>query len=161
MKDVAERKDRAWLVGFIRDPSGVIASGDAYAKKILAAANGVPMPPIVGMTKDRAEALLDLIEAESAKEKSQFAGSALPERPLTDEDLERGRRIFLGTLQARARLVNNAMKIAAAEAIAGFAEPGALVPSLLHPDVHHAVAEAVQEAALSSGAAAEPTPKTP
>ncbi|MHC4849554.1 MAG: c-type cytochrome [Planctomycetota bacterium] len=97
LKDVTKRKDRAWLVRFINDPAGVIASGDAYAKQILAEAKGVPMPPVVGMTKDRAEALLDLIEAESAKEKSQFAGSALPERPLTEQDVEFGRRIFLGT----------------------------------------------------------------
>jgi mono/diheme cytochrome c family protein len=97
LKDVAKRKDRAWLVRFINDPAGVIASGDPYAKEILAAAGGVPMPPVAGMTRDRAEALLDLIEAESAKEKSQFAGSALPERPLSPEDAARGRAIFVGT----------------------------------------------------------------
>ena len=97
LKDVTKRKDKAWLVRFINDPAGVIASGDAYAKQLLAEAKGVVMPPVVGMTKDRAETLLDLIEAESAKEKSQFAGSALPERPLTAQDVEFGRRIFLGT----------------------------------------------------------------
>jgi len=97
LKDVSKRKDRAWLVRFINDPAGVIASGDPYAKEILAAANNVQMPPVIGMTKDRAATLLDLIEAESAKEKSQFAGSALPERPLTAADLALGREIFLGT----------------------------------------------------------------
>lgn len=97
LKDVSKRKDRAWLVRFITDPAGVIASGDPYAKEILDAANGVPMPPVAGMTKDRAASLLDLIEAESAKEKSQFAGSQIPERALTDEDIVRGRAIFMGT----------------------------------------------------------------
>ena len=74
----------------------MIASGDPYAKEILAASNNVPMPPIAGMTSDRARTLLDLIEAESAKEKSQFAGTALPERPLTAADAALGRAIFLG-----------------------------------------------------------------
>jgi mono/diheme cytochrome c family protein len=97
LKDVEKRKDRAWLVRFINDPSGVIASGDPYAKELLAAANNVPMPPVAGMTPDRANALLDLILAESDKEKSQFAGSTLPERPLTDADIEDGRALFLGT----------------------------------------------------------------
>ena len=97
LKDVGKRKDRAWLVRFINDPQGVIASGDPYAKEILAAAGNVSMPPVAGMTKDRAATLLDLIEAESAKEKSQFAGSALPERPLTDADIVLGREIFVGT----------------------------------------------------------------
>ena len=55
--------------------------------------------------------------------------------------------IFLGALDARTRRITDAMKVAAAETIAQFAEPGELVPSLLHADVHHAVAEAVQEAA--------------
>jgi len=97
LKDVTKRKDRAWLTRFIMDPPGMIASGDPYAKEILAAAAGVTMPPVAGMTKDRAESLLDLIEAESSKEKSQFAGSTVPERPLTEEDLENGRALFLGT----------------------------------------------------------------
>ncbi len=55
--------------------------------------------------------------------------------------------IFRGALDARTHRITDAMKIAAAKTIAQFAEPGELVPSLLHPDVHFAVAEAVQEAA--------------
>ncbi|MEE9282216.1 MAG: malic enzyme-like NAD(P)-binding protein [Myxococcota bacterium] len=65
--------------------------------------------------------------------------------------------IFRGALQARARRINDAMKVAAAEAIAEFAEPGELVPSLLSVDVHHAVSDAVEQAARESGAtSAEP-----
>lgn len=97
LKDVSKRRDRAWLVGFILDPAGVIASGDPYAAKLLAAAGGVPMPAVAGMTKDRANALLDLIESESAKEKSAFAGLQLPDRPLTADDVALGRSIFMGT----------------------------------------------------------------
>lgn len=58
--------------------------------------------------------------------------------------------IFRGALDARTRDITDAMKIAAARTIAEFAEPRALVPSLLHPDVHHAVAEAVRDAALQA-----------
>ena len=39
------------------------------------------------------------------------------------------------------------MKLAAARAIASYAAPGELVPSLLDADVHQAVAEAVADAA--------------
>ena len=60
--------------------------------------------------------------------------------------------IFRGALAARARRINNAMKLAAAETIAQYAEPGELVPNLLHPDVHHAVAETVEQTARVSGA---------
>jgi len=60
--------------------------------------------------------------------------------------------LFRGALEARARRINDEMKIAAAKVIAQFAEPAELVPSILHPDVHHAVAEAVEAAARASGA---------
>ncbi len=60
--------------------------------------------------------------------------------------------LFRGALEARARRIDDAMKIAAAEAIAAFAEEGELVPAVLNPDVHQAVAEAVEDAARKSGA---------
>jgi malate dehydrogenase (oxaloacetate-decarboxylating) len=59
--------------------------------------------------------------------------------------------LFKGALAARARRIDDAMKIAAAEAIAQFAEEGELVPSVLNADVHEAVAEAVADAARASG----------
>ena len=59
--------------------------------------------------------------------------------------------LFRGALDARATQVNNLMKIAAAEAIAGFASDGDLVPNILDREVHAAVARAVREAALKSG----------
>lgn len=67
--------------------------------------------------------------------------------------------IFRGALAARARRIDDAMKIAAAETIAQYAEAGELVPGLLDPDVHLAVAEAVEEAARASGAAPRETPR--
>ena len=74
LKNVEERQNRDWLVAFIMDPKGVLASGDPYALKLKDEAGGVIMPPIVGMSRERAEAILDLIAAESQEESSQFAG---------------------------------------------------------------------------------------
>ncbi|WP_305045709.1 NAD-dependent malic enzyme [Geoalkalibacter sp.] len=59
--------------------------------------------------------------------------------------------IFRGALNVRATRINNKMKIAAARAIAACAEERELVPSILHPEVHKKVAEAVERAALESG----------
>jgi malate dehydrogenase (oxaloacetate-decarboxylating) len=59
--------------------------------------------------------------------------------------------LFRGALDARATHINNLMKIAAADAIAGFASEGDLVPNILDREVHVAVARAVREAALKSG----------
>lgn len=59
--------------------------------------------------------------------------------------------LFKGALRARARRVNDAMKIAAAKTIAEHAAQGDLVPNILDKAVHEAVASAVKEAAFETG----------
>ncbi|HSD50648.1 MAG TPA: malic enzyme-like NAD(P)-binding protein [Candidatus Methylomirabilis sp.] len=59
--------------------------------------------------------------------------------------------IFRGALDARARRITDAMKIAAAMAIAHRAPEGELVPEILDRSVHQAVAQAVAQAAVTSG----------
>jgi hypothetical protein len=74
----------------------MIESGDPYALHLLAAARGVVMPKPFGMTRERAESLLDFIDAESKLEKSQFAGPPVPDAPFPPGDAERGRELFTG-----------------------------------------------------------------
>lgn len=59
--------------------------------------------------------------------------------------------IFRGALQAGATGINVEMKLAAAKAIADLAPDDELVPDVLDQRVHDAVAQAVREAAESSG----------
>ncbi|MEK9136582.1 MAG: c-type cytochrome [Bacteroidota bacterium] len=98
LKNVTQRKDRAWLTTFIQDPKSVIDAGDAYAQELVRSSRGVLMPALPAMTKARAEALLALIDAESKLEKSQFAGVQISERPFTPKDVETGQGIFMGTV---------------------------------------------------------------
>ncbi|REJ96446.1 MAG: cytochrome c [Planctomycetota bacterium] len=95
LKDVTERKDREWLIRFMRDPKAVIDSGDEYAQKIWKDSREVYMPALPGVA-ERGEELLNLIEAESKLEQSQFKGLPVSDRPFTDEDRKKGRQIFLG-----------------------------------------------------------------
>lgn len=98
LKDVAQRKERSWLMQFIQNPKGMIDAGDPYAQELVKASRGVVMPTLQGMTRIRAEALLDLIQAESKLARSQFAGTQVSDRPFTPEDVEWGRGIFAGSL---------------------------------------------------------------
>lgn len=98
LKGALTRRTRDQLAKFIADPKAAIESGNPYWVKALGDSNGVYMPTPVGATPDRIQKLIDLIEAESAKEKSQFAGTAVSDRPLNAADLERGRALFDGTL---------------------------------------------------------------
>jgi mono/diheme cytochrome c family protein len=96
LKGVTERQERDWLARFIMNPRSMIDSGDPYAGKLQQEARGVVMPALIGMTRERAEALLDLIEAESQLEESQFVGLQLSDRPFTPEDVALGRELFTG-----------------------------------------------------------------
>lgn len=97
LREVATRQSRDWLVNFIVDPASVLDSGDPYAAELLALA-GQRMPNVPGMTRNRAEGLLDLIDAESKLEpgKSRFAGIQISDRPFTARDVEMGRALFTG-----------------------------------------------------------------
>ncbi len=99
LKDVDRRQDREWLIRFILNPQAVINSGDPEALRLLDEARGVVMPTVAGITRDRANSLLDLIIAESALEKSQFAGLQISDRPFTAADRMAGREYFTGTRQ--------------------------------------------------------------
>lgn len=95
LKDVASRRDRPWLVRFLRNPQAMINSRDPYALKLLEESRGVVMPQI-GLSAAQAEQLLKLIEEESALAKSRFVGTPLPSRPVTEADVAKGRQLFFG-----------------------------------------------------------------
>jgi malate dehydrogenase (oxaloacetate-decarboxylating) len=61
--------------------------------------------------------------------------------------------VFRGALNARARKINNRMKLAAARVISSCASAGELVPSILDRGMHAKVAEAVERAAFETGVA--------
>ncbi|MEE9392816.1 MAG: cytochrome c [Planctomycetota bacterium] len=150
LKNVEERKDRDWLIRFIVDPPSMLASGDAYAKKILALHNNVPMPKVAGMTRDRARRLLDFIAAESKLTRSQFAGLDISDRALTAEDIEVGRALFTGTK----RLANGGPACTSCHSINGLSGLGG---GLLGPDLSHAYARSNGRKAFSAWLASPAT----
>lgn len=97
LKNISKKKDRAWLLKYLMNPRAMIDSGDAYAKKIFEESRKIYMPTPPGITNERAEKLLDLIEAESQLEESHFRGLQISTAPFTDADRASGRNIFLGT----------------------------------------------------------------
>jgi mono/diheme cytochrome c family protein len=96
LKHVVQRTDPNWLVQWLQHPKGVLDRGDAHAVQLRQQARGVVMPDIPGMTPAKAKSVLDFIEAESKQEKSRFAAVPIPDRPLTAEDVARGRELFAG-----------------------------------------------------------------
>jgi len=96
LKNLEERKDRAWLVKWLMDPQGILQSGDPYAIKLQKESKGAVMTLSPGMNTELANSLLVLIETESKLEKSQFAGLEISDRPFIEEDIILGRNLFVG-----------------------------------------------------------------
>lgn len=97
LKDVTQRKDRAWLAKFLQDPKAMIDSGDAYARQLQQEARGIIMPTLPGMNPARAGELLAYIEAQSKGAPAQAAAPAVSDKPFTPHDIALGRDLFLGT----------------------------------------------------------------
>jgi mono/diheme cytochrome c family protein len=102
LKDVTQRKERAWLTRFVQDPKAMLDSGDPYAAKLLQEARGAVMAKVVGIDESTAVQLLDLIEAESKLPKSRFVGAQISDRPFSALDFAAGRQIFLGERRLKA-----------------------------------------------------------
>jgi mono/diheme cytochrome c family protein len=151
LKGVTLRRDRDWLTRYILDPKGMIDSGDAYAAALLKEARGVVMPTPLGITRDRAGKLIDLVEQESALERSQFAGIAISDRPLTDVDAELGERLFEGA----AEFAGGAPACITCHSTA---DVGGLGGGLLGPDLTAAYSRLEGRKALSAWLAAPPSP---
>ena len=130
LKGLSERQSREWLVNWILNPLGVLASGDAYALELQRASRGAVMTSTPGMNEARANRFLDFIDDQSQLEQSLFAGAAA-EQPLGPEEVAQGRELFVG-----ARLPKNgAPACIACHTVSGL---GSLGGGRLGPDLTHA-----------------------
>lgn len=151
LKNVHDRRDREWLIQFIVDPARKLDGGDPIAAQLLAESNNVRMPNQPGMTRARAEALLDLIVEESALEQSRFKGVQLSDRPFTPLDVERGRELFLG----RASLAAAGPACIACHTVGGI---GGLGGGRLGPDLTRALERYTDRKVLGAWLSAPATP---
>jgi mono/diheme cytochrome c family protein len=145
LKGSHERRTREWLQRFIADPKAVIDARDATAVQLVQESRGVVMPSL-GVQPDMVNALIDLITAESALPRSQFAGAGAAgagPRVMTPADVEAGRRIFMGAKL----LENGAPSCIACHQVRGVA---ALGGGRLGPDLTGVYARLGGQIALTS-----------
>jgi malate dehydrogenase (oxaloacetate-decarboxylating) len=139
--EAAERLERAG--GGRRSLAGVM--GDAT---IVVATTGAPGLITPGLVRPGQVVLaLSNPNAEIQPEVALAAGAAFAADGKVVNNALAFPGLFRGALDARVRRITDAMKIAAAQAIAARAPEGELVPDILDRAVHLAVARAVTEAA--------------
>lgn len=98
LKNVAQRKDRDWLLRFIIDPKTMLDSQDPYVMKLKTEAKGAIMINIPGMTRSMADNLLNLIDEESKLDSSMFFGKKIPVVVYSEEDIAKGNDLFSGRM---------------------------------------------------------------
>ena len=157
-QEIAEKTNPAGERGSLKD---VIKDADVF---IGVSAPGVLTPEMVaGMAENAivfacANPTPEIFPDEAKKAGAAVVSTGRSDYPNQINNVLAFPGIFRGALDARASEINDAMKIAAAHAIAGLVSDEELscdniLPQAFDPRVGRAVAEAVKNAAVSSGAA--------
>lgn len=130
LKGVTERRERDWLVAFIRDPNALIQSGDPDAQALLEEYQ-VPMPTL-GLSDAEIEAVLAFIASASQSEGESGSGQPAPGSVALrlQGDPALGRMLFLGQIP----FANEGLACNACHSVAGV---GALGGGSMGPDLTH------------------------
>ena len=147
LRGVASRRDRDWLIRFLLNPQALEA--DPAVVKMIAAADGMAMPAIDGMTRERAEGLIAFLAERSAASAPAAAGLGQP--PFTPADIAQGRALFTGS----SRLEAAGPPCAACHTTTDLRAPGG---GRLGPDLTNVHARLGGTRGLSAWLGATPTP---
>lgn len=98
LKDITKRRDKAWLVKFIRSSQDVINSGDALGKELFAKFKNKKMPD-QELSDQEIDQMLAFIESGAASLGATKIKSALDAKP---NEIERGRMLFEGSMRLQA-----------------------------------------------------------
>lgn len=93
LKGVNERRQRAWIVKFVRGSSQVIASGDPIATELFTQFKGQRMPDWVDLSEDQVNAILDWLGKNGPDQQDP---DVKPAELATPAEIDAGRQLFHG-----------------------------------------------------------------
>jgi mono/diheme cytochrome c family protein len=94
LKGVTERRERAWILKFVRGSSAVIASGDPTATALFEQFKQQRMPDWVDLSEDQVNAIMDWFAADGPEH--QVSPDERLARLATADDVRAGRALFTG-----------------------------------------------------------------
>lgn len=71
---LSDRRDEAWVIKWVKDPQGMVNSGDEYAVKLFDEYNKVPMPGFPQLTDEEISGIYEFVKSKGAA--SASAGGA-------------------------------------------------------------------------------------
>ena len=95
---VTQRRDKAWIVKFVRSSKTMIESGDQTAVKLFNENNKIPMPDHMFLSESDVNGLVDYIANYKAPEKKALTVDAGKKDGFTREEIQRGERMFYGLI---------------------------------------------------------------
>jgi mono/diheme cytochrome c family protein len=96
LKNVTERRSRAWVIGFTLDPEGVTKSGDPYAAALAKRFDGTIMPTPEGLSRKAVEGIVEYIEKRSVEGPLAPAKAESPTAIFTPDEVARGGALYGG-----------------------------------------------------------------
>ena len=95
LKGVNDRRQRAWILKFVKQSSVVIASGDATANELFQQFNQQRMPDWIDLSDDQINSILDWLAASGPDQQEPDARAA---ESATLSEIEKGRQLFHGQI---------------------------------------------------------------
>jgi cytochrome c2 len=95
---ITQRRDRAWIVKFVRSSKTMIESGDKTAVQVFNENNKIPMPEHMFLSEADVNGLIDYIANYKAPEKKAVTVDAARKDGFTRVEIQRGERMFYGLI---------------------------------------------------------------
>jgi len=95
---VTQRRDRAWIVKFIRNSKELIDSGDPVAKKVFEENNKVPMLIFSNLSDAEINSIIDYIDKWEPEKEKVFTVDVNKKEGFSHTETLRGERLFYGLI---------------------------------------------------------------
>ncbi|HOI88580.1 MAG TPA: c-type cytochrome [Lentimicrobium sp.] len=98
LKDITQRRERDWLVRFIRNSKEMIDAGDPLAVQVFEENNKVPMQAFENLSGEEINSIIDYIEKWEPAKPVEFQVDVTKRDGFTEKEIMRGERMFYGLI---------------------------------------------------------------
>ena len=95
---ITQRRDKAWIVKFVRSSKTLIESGDKIAVQVFNENNKIPMPEHMFLSEADVNGLIDYIANYKTPVKKALTVNASKKDGFSREEIQRGERMFYGLI---------------------------------------------------------------